>query len=312
MAMSAKHISILAILTFILFYQSYQAQNAVSLFIARPKLQAKQYRYLTGQHQQHSKEIRQAINELMLKHLFTPSGVHYSSILKWLPKANLFQFLFILITTLLVLQTSHESLKRIGIMRLFNLHGLSRGVAYLLMMSIYALVFLSQHNLLSYLLSGIFLCIIIFGDSHRQKMFLIIVFSLIIQMSFDKTVTPIAPLLNLLMTAIYSLYFPLHLLSCGLDYLDLWSYPLIFFNQITDQLILSLQQVNLLFPTFIITPSVLIFLYCIYLRKILLTTLLALCLSNFTQFDSEKNFWKNKRLKIKNPPKGGSSKSKFL
>jgi len=312
MAMSAKHISILAILTFMLFYQSYQSQNAVSVFIPRPKLHAKQYRYLTGQHQQHAKEIRQAINELMLKHLFTPSGIHYSSILKWLPKAYFFQFIFVLISMILVLNTSHESLKRIGILRLLNLHGLSHGVAYLLMMSLYAVVFLSWHNLLSYLLSGIFLCIIIFGDSHRQKMFLIIIFSLIIQMSFDKSVTPIAPLLNLLITAIYSLYFPLHLLSCGLDYFNLWSYPLSFLNQLTDQIILSLQKVNLLFPTFIITPSVLIFLNCIYLRKIILTTLLALSLNNITQFDSEKMFWKNKRLKIKNPPKGGSSQSKFL
>ncbi len=309
--MSVKHFTLLACLTFILLFQSYQSQMALTPFYAQAKRQAPQYRYLTGQHHQHQKLIRQAINDLMLKHLFTPSGIHYSSIMKWLPKSSQFQYFFLLISCLFLYFTQYESLKRIGLLRFLNQHGLNSQISYPAMMILYAMFFLSSQNLLSYLLSGIFLCIIIYGNGTIQKTFLIILFSLIIQMSFNQAVTPIAPVINLFITTIYSLYFPFHLLACGLDYLKITSLPLNFINVITDQLILSMHTVNLYFPNLMITPWTLFLLMALYLRKHLAIIVLSFGLSHMTQIDREKQFWKNKRLKIKTPPSGGVVKSKF-
>jgi hypothetical protein len=60
-----------------------------------------------------------------------------------------------------------------------------------------------------------------------------------------------------------------------------------------------------------ITPWTLFLLMALYLRKHLAIIVLSFGLSHMTQIDREKQFWKNKRLKIKTPPSGGVVKSKF-
>jgi hypothetical protein len=180
------------------------------------------------------------------------------------------------------------------------------------MMTVYALVFLKQAHILSYTLSGIFLSIVIYSRGYGERTFLIIMMSLIIQMSFNRTVTPLAPLINIIMTLIYASYFPLHLLSGILVQLTITEIPLNWLNQLTDFLILTFQALNTNFPTLTVTPTILMIFGCLYKRKVMALTLLLIFVSDPTHKDKEHEFWKNKRLKIKGPPKGGPIKNTFL
>jgi hypothetical protein len=101
-------------------------------------------------------------------------------------------------------------------------------------------------------------------------------------------------------------------MACGIDYWQLSTSPLAFINQLTDMLILAMHRVNIYFPKLMLTPWTLLLLISLYYRKSILVIILSLGLSHMTHIDQEKPFWKNKRLKIKNPPNGGFNKNKFL
>ena len=306
-------LTLLTGLTSLLLVQSYQSNLNVNKFFKQSSLAHKQYRYLLGEHRHHSPAIKKSINDLMLKHLFTPSGIHYSSVNRFLPKHYLFQIFFCISLFISLLHLPRfESLKRIVLMRFFKSHKISASLSFLCMMTVYALVFLKQAHILSYTLSGIFLSIVIYSRGYGERTFLIIMMSLIIQMSFNRTVTPLAPLINIIMTLIYASYFPLHLLSGILVQLTITEIPLNWLNQLTDFLILTFQALNTNFPTLTVTPTILMIFGCLYKRKVMALTLLLIFVSDPTHKDKEHEFWKNKRLKIKGPPKGGPIKNTFL
>lgn len=222
-------------------------------------------RYFSGSSQSITPKYLRFIKINQMQHLFTPSGLHYSSAMKVVPQFIKNTLCIKLLIILLLQFTQLFSLQRVAIY-----HGLkslisTRQHRLCLMLCLYMLINFNHFSYMSFLFSALYLGIFILLSEHRIKC--LIIASYFCALIFEQPISVMAPLTNMIMTFIYSLYYPLHFIAFLLYKSFEITLVIDFFNNFTDLLLSALQFVTKYIPVIKITSTHFVICLSLIFRK---------------------------------------------
>ncbi len=262
MMIKVHHIYIISFILFAaLFHQQqlhlqrfYRPSKSSSVIVKKRKLMIKHFnnqklanalsRYLTGYGPRISKEIAKAHKITGTKHLFTPSGIHYSALLSilllttFLFKKNqsyLKRIVSIIIPCCIFLLPSFYSLKRVALFHLLFLIFLKIKIKLSLhhcfiMTFLIDLIFGNyQNSPLSFAYSFLFWGAIISQSAKAKYHIILALFSARIISCFflTQTIFPLSILFNFFITLLFTLIFPFLFFLYWVPDISSWQYQIL-------------------------------------------------------------------------------------
>ena len=243
---------------------------------------------MTGEKKYLNRKTKRALKHLSLLHLFTPSGLHFSSILGLLFFSNKLKIIFIFLALIFSFKLGPlYALQRV--IWFYALNSILKSTKLSFSMTFLLSLVFNQYELspLSFLFSFIFWFIIMFYKaSSVNKIFLLFIAQMSIALIMGSSFNLLSLVINPSLTVLITLVFPFLLISFYLD----------IFNQLRSSIYNNLEHIiNYCdFDIFRITPSIFIILICLLIlhkkRRLIVMSFLIL---SFNKNNNETLYRKN-------------------